>query len=146
MKKSLTFVLSLTIFSNIFAFDWPTGKVDSEKITNYFAQKTATSMSSYVTLKETEDVMCSDNGNTLIILENSNDDTDFFPSALGSAVIIRHDDNLISVYSNLDKESIKTSDYSITLFKHDQLAKTGTNTTFRFRKVIQLMEMHFILV
>ena len=132
MKKTLAISIILTLFSNIFAFDWPSAKVDSDKvkfdsdkITTYFAQKTGTSMGTFITLKETEEVQCSDNGNPLIILEDFNDDTDFFPSALGSAVIMRHDDNLISVYSHLDKDTITASNYDIKLAKHEQIAKTG---------------------
>ena len=127
MKKLLTIALTFSVFSNIFAFDWPTSKIESEKITTYFAQKSGNSMGTFVTLKETEEVLSSDNGNTLIILEDSKDDTDFFPSALGTAVIVRHDDNLISVYSHLDKYTIKTTDYSYNISKHDEIAKTGNS-------------------
>ena len=127
MKKLLTIALTFSVFSNIFAFDWPTSRIESEKITTYFAQKSGNSMGTFVTLKETEEVLSSDNGNTLIILEDSKDDTDFFPSALGTAVIVRHDDNLISVYSHLDKDTIKTTDYSYNISKHDEIAKTGNS-------------------
>ena len=34
------------------------------------------------------------------------DDSDFFPSTLGTSVILAHEDNLISVYGNLDSETI----------------------------------------
>ena len=127
MKKTLSLVLNILFFSAAFAFEWPSGKVDSEKITTFFAQKTGSSMGTFINIKETEEVKCSDNGNTLIILEDSKDDTDFFPSALGSAVIVRHDDNLISVYSHLDKDSIKTSDYSTLISKNEDIALTGTS-------------------
>ena len=38
------------------------------------------------------------------------DDNDFFPSTLGTAVILSHEDNLLSVYANLDSETLTVND------------------------------------
>ena len=57
-------------------------------------------------LSEPEEVKASETGYILAILTENNDDSDFFPSTLGSAVILSHEDNLLSVYGNLDSETI----------------------------------------
>lgn len=129
MKKIAAVIINLTLLAGIFAFEWPSEKADADKISTWFAQRSDTNMGTFINLKETEEVLCSDAGNTLIIIEDHNDDTDFFTSSLGAAVIVRHDDSLISVYSHLENSSIVTTDYSKTIQKSQVIAKTG-NTGF----------------
>ena len=125
MKKIFSITLALTVFSNLFSFDWPLKDVKSEQITGYFGQKNGSVPSTSLTISEAEEVISSDIGNTLIILEDSNDDTDFFPSALGTAIIMSQEDNLICVYSNLDRNAIQTRAYTKNIAKGEVLAKTG---------------------
>ena len=127
MKKIFSIALALTVFSNLFSFDWPLKDVKSEQITGYFGQKNGSVPSTSLTISEAEEVISSDIGNTLIILEDSNDDTDFFPSALGTAIIMSQEDNLICVYSNLDRNAIQTRAYTKNIAKGEVLAKTGTS-------------------
>ena len=128
MKKSaLTSVLILLFFLPLFAFDWPVDKLESSQITSYFAQKNGSNPSTSVIISEAEDVRSSDEGYTLIVMQDSKDDTDFFPSALGTAVIISHKDNLLSLYSNLDKDSLSVFESTNKISKSQKIAKTGNS-------------------
>lgn len=125
MKKILQLLLVFTFFSNLFGFDWPVKKIESENITTYFGQKNGIIPSTAVTISDVEEVVSSEDGNILIVIEDSSDDTDFFPSTLGSAVIMNQEDNLISVYSNLDRDTIQTREYTRKISKGDIIAKAG---------------------
>ena len=125
MKKILSITVILTLFSLLFCFDWPLKKVEAAQITGFFGQKNGSNPSTSVTISDAEDVISSDVGNTLAILEDSYDDTDFFPSALGSAIIMSQEDNLICVYSNLDRKTIQIRECTKTINKGEILAKTG---------------------
>ncbi len=126
MKKTVFSIsILLSVFSNLFCFDWPFQKVEASQITSFFGQKNGSLPSTSLIISDAEDVISSDEGNTLIVIEDSNDDTDFFPSALGTSVIVSHNDNLICVYSNLDRDSIRSRDYTKKLTKAEPIAKTG---------------------
>lgn len=110
MKKLLTgFILAALSFS-VFAFDWPQETVTKENIKSYFGQNRGNILSTSLVFKEPEDIKAADNGRILIILTENKDDSDFFPSTLGTAVIISHEDNLLSVYANMDTDTLSVND------------------------------------
>jgi len=108
MKKHLIilFTLILTVFS-ISAVEWPLAEQSEESIVSYFAQNTGGKISTSLLFKEPTEVQAVKDGRILIIMSDIEDDSEFFPSALGTSVIIAHNDDLISVYSNLDRDSVK---------------------------------------
>lgn len=124
-KQALITTLLLSVFSKPFCFDWPLKKVEASQISTFFGQKVGELPSTTMTISDAHEVLSSDTGNTLIVMEDSSDDTDFFPSALGTAIIVSHEDNLLCVYSNLDRDSVRTREYTRTIAKGDPIANSG---------------------
>lgn len=106
MKKLITLIiLTLTAFS-AFCFDWPQADVTKDSFNSYFGQNRGGVLSTSIIFSEPEEIKAAENGYITAIITESNDDSDFFPSTLGTAVIIAHNDELISVYGNLDAETL----------------------------------------
>ncbi len=106
MKKYLTFIAVILISLSAFAFDWPQAEVTNNSFNSYFGQNRGGILSTSIIFSEPEEVKAAENGYITAIITENNDDSDFFPSTLGTAVIIAHNDELISVYGNLDAETL----------------------------------------
>ncbi len=107
MKKILTFCIAL--FSNIcvFAFDWPqTEVVQSDKFYSYFGQLRGGTISSSLIFSDPSEIKAADNGKVAVVITDFQDDTSFFPSTLGNSIILTHKDNLLTVYGNIDYDTI----------------------------------------
>lgn len=107
--KKLSIFLLITIASvfSVFAIEWPQEEFNKEAIQSYFGQNLGNSISTSLIFKDPSEVKAINDGKVLIIMSDEADDSEFFPSTLGNAVILCHDDDLISVYANLDADSVK---------------------------------------
>jgi len=107
MKKLLvTAVTALILVSNAHTFDWPQEDISKASYNSYFGQNVGTLLSTSLIFAEPSEIKNAHDGNILAILTDEEDDSVFFPSTLGTSVIIAHDDNLLSVYGNIDKDTI----------------------------------------
>lgn len=106
IKRILLSTISLFVISKAFSFSWPQDEVTHESFNSYFGQNRGTIISTSVVFSEPEEVKAAETGYVLTILTESTDDSDFFPSTLGTAVILSHEDNLLSVYGNLDSSTV----------------------------------------
>ena len=99
MKKIFIFCLQILSFYT-FAFEWP----QEEKILSdsYFGQLRGNTISSSLIFANPSEIKASEEGDITIIIEEHNDDSDFFPSTLGNAVVVEHKDNILTVYGNID--------------------------------------------
>ena len=105
--KKLLLVLSLFMFSSsFFAVEWPQEEINKDSILSYFGQNIGGAISTSLIFKDPSEIKAINDGKVLIILSDEADDSEFFPSTLGNAVIICHEDDLISVYANLDSETV----------------------------------------
>ncbi len=106
MKKIIT-LLSMIFFSiSAFSFDWPQPEVTKNSFNSYFGQNRGGILSTSVVFSVPDQVKAAEDGYITAILTENSDDSFFFPSTLGTAVIISHSDDLISVYGNLDSETL----------------------------------------
>ncbi len=106
MKKLITLmIITLTAFA-AFCFDWPQADVTKDSFNSYFGQNRGGILSTSIIFSEPEEIKAAENGYITAIITENNDDSDFFPSTLGTAVIIAHNDELVSVYGNLDAETL----------------------------------------
>jgi hypothetical protein len=104
MKASRAFVTHVAFLSVAFlsaaslaALEWP---VEEVRIRSFFGQRDETRISRGIALDGADIVRAAGNGQRIIsIVQNRN--MTGFPSTLGNAVIIAHDDGLLSVYGNL---------------------------------------------
>lgn len=107
MKRFIISACILLISSIAFSFDWPQEKVvQSDQFYSYFGQLRGETISNSLIFSEISDVKAADDGYLTVIINEYSDHTDFFPSTLGNAVILSHTDNLLTVYGNIDSESI----------------------------------------
>lgn len=110
MKKIVS-ILILTLFTFcLFAFDWPQADVTEESCSSYFGQNRGDILSTSLVFGEPAEIKAADDGYILIIMTEQMDETDFFPSTLGTSIILSHEDNLLSVYGNLESESLTLND------------------------------------
>ncbi|MBO4629018.1 MAG: M23 family metallopeptidase [Treponema sp.] len=129
MKKIL-FVLSLFfVFTfSFFAVEWPQEEYNKDSILSYFGQNIGGAISTSLVFKDPSEVKAINDGKVLIILSDEADDSNFFPSTLGSAVIVCHEDDLISVYANLDSETVNENlDTKSSVKQGDIIGETGNS-------------------
>lgn len=110
MKKLFLSLISVFLISNLFAFDWPQDDVNQNTYSSYFGQNRGELLSTSLCFSEPGEIKAAEKGYILAIITEHNEDSDFFPSTLGTAVILAHDDNLLSVYGNIDLETISLRD------------------------------------
>ena len=103
MKKIAALIIFFTC-NNIFAFNWPqTQIIQSDQFYSYFGQLRGNTISNSLIFSDPSEVKAADDGKISIVISDFEDYTDFFPSTLGNAVIISHNDNLLTVYGNIDQ-------------------------------------------
>ena len=107
MKKIITLLITSFVSLSLFAFEWPLDNSEKNFLKSYFGQKRGNQISNSLIFTNPEPVKCIEDGKVLIIMSDEQDDSYFFPSSLGTCVIVAHDDSLISVYGNLDNESVQ---------------------------------------
>lgn len=109
MKKIfLTSAFVLCVFSQaLFGVEWPQEDITEASIISDFAQNIGGKISTSIIFEEPAEVKAIKDGKILIVMSDIEDDSVFFPSTLGTCVIVSHEDDLISVYSNLDRTSVK---------------------------------------
>ena len=101
------FFIFISSFS-LFAVEWPQEDYNNkDAFISYFGQNVAGRISTSLIFSQPSEIKAVKDGKVLIVMSDISDDSDFFPSTLGNSVIICHDDDLISVYANLDEESTK---------------------------------------
>lgn len=107
MRKILLSLIILNI-NLLFAFEWPIPDISNQWIFSYFGNNNGGIISTSLIFKDETSVVASEKGTILIKMQEQTEDTDFFPSTLGTTVIISHEDELLSVYGNLDSKSVST--------------------------------------
>lgn len=109
MKKRILCLCAVLVLliSAIFAFKWPVDDISTTNIQSYFGQYRGTSISSSFIFEEPGEIKTIGEGKLLIYFMEDNNETSMFPSTLGNTIIISHNDDLASVYGNLEKKSIE---------------------------------------
>ncbi len=106
MKRLYILLALIFIGFNGFCFDWPQDEVTKNSFNSYFGQNRGGLLSTSMIFSEPAEVKAAEEGYITAILTENADDSDFFPSTLGTAVILTHSDDLISVYGNLDEDTL----------------------------------------
>lgn len=134
MKKSLVLFFLISFSSLSFAFEWPQDELTKDSFNQYFGQNNANKLSTSITFSEPSEIKVAENGYILAILENDDDDSIFFPTTLGTTVILSHDDQLLSVYGNIDHDSLSLkNDNEVYIDSGAILGNTG-DTGFQTKK------------
>jgi hypothetical protein len=83
------------------AFEWPQRNVTASSFASSFAQLRGGLLSGSLVFRAPQEVFASDPVIVLALLREPDDGADSFFSPLGNAVIIDHNDDMITVYGNL---------------------------------------------
>ncbi len=106
MKKIILTIFCIFTAFKAFSFDWPQANVTKDSFNSYFGQNRGEILSSSIIFSEPEEVKAAEDGYIIAVLTENSDESDFFPSTLGTAVILAHNDDLLSVYGNLDAQTL----------------------------------------
>ena len=130
MKKFLLFssLFLMCISASLFSVEWPQEEHNSDSFISDFGQNTYGKMSTSVIFKDPSEVKAIKDGKVLVVMSDASDNAEFFPSTLGNAVILCHDDDLISVYANLDGETaIEAVGSKTNVQEGEKLGETGNS-------------------
>ncbi|MDD5789842.1 MAG: hypothetical protein PUE30_04890 [Spirochaetia bacterium] len=102
MKKLRIFTALFFLSANAFCFDWPQDEIMSDTFFNYFAHIRGGVVNPSIVFSDSGEVKTSGAGTVTAVLSEHDEEGDLFESTLGNAVIIAHEDSLVSVYANLN--------------------------------------------
>ncbi len=107
LKKTAVFsVVTLLSLGTAYGFEWPQENIDASSFYSYFAQLRGGTVCSSLIFSESAEVHAAEDGYVAAVIVEHTDDFGWFESTLGNAVIVSHEDNLVSVYANLDEDSL----------------------------------------
>lgn len=125
MKKTTVSVLSILLASSLFAFEFPFDEVKQDSFASNFGQFRGDTASTSLVFTNEGSVRALDEGKIIMYITEDDDDP-LFNSTLGSVIFIDHDDGIMSVYGNLDGESLEKNARSQYGFAKSQIiAETG---------------------
>ncbi len=105
MKKTLLSAAgTIFIITVAAAFNWPQNEILSDSFHSYFGQYRGGRLSSSLIFSDSEEIKVCEKGRVLAVLGEHNEDSELFESPLGNAMIVSHDDNMLTVYANLDED------------------------------------------
>ncbi len=105
MSRLFSFIIVAFFCAALFAFGWPVKNLDTESIVPTFAQNRKGKFNASLDFPNAQSALAADNGKIIAVITEHQNDGDWFESTLGNAAIISHNDDLISVYGNLDGQS-----------------------------------------
>jgi len=134
--KKLTAIASIILItvSSAFSFEWPQEEISKASYNSYFGQNVGNILSTSLTFAEPSEIKNAEDGNILVILTEEEDDSIFFPSPLGTSVILSHDDNLLSVYGNIDKDTITLKNEKDTFLDSGATIGMSGNSGYQTKK------------
>ena len=125
-SKIAAFSLGVLSASSLFAFSWPRSTSGGEVFAKSFGQNRAGTVSNGVVFQDESEVHTIDNGKIVAIISEHDDDMAWFESTLGTAIIVAHENQLCSVYANLDSAEIPEDVFTVDeLDAGTSLGKTG---------------------
>lgn len=104
MKKLRFFTAFLFLSARAFCFDWPQTEIMSDTFFNYFAHIRGGVINPSIIFSDSGEIKTSGAGTVTAVLSEHDEESSLFESTLGNAVIIAHEDSLVSVYANLNSD------------------------------------------
>jgi murein DD-endopeptidase MepM/ murein hydrolase activator NlpD len=128
MKKYLIPLL-LLVSVPLAAFNWPQDEIMSDSFYSYFGQLRGGTISTSLIFADTSDIRTADNGKVIAVISEYDDDSCFFPSTLGNAVILSHNSgNLLTVYGNIDGKMLTQNVYTADTVKAGSVLGSSGNS------------------
>lgn len=115
----------------IVSIDWPQDEVESDSFFSYFGQLRGGTISSSLVFASPSEIKAADDGELLIVIDDYADDTGFFPSTLGTSVILSHEGGLLTIYGNIDGETLPASVWNESTIKTGTVFGTSGNSAWQ---------------
>ncbi len=125
MKKIQSIAFFALMMLPLPAFDWPQQEVTAESFSSVFGQLRGDSLSNSLVFSEPADIAAIESGTVVATLGGNAGEMGWLHSPLGNAVILAHDDGLLSVYGNLDQVSI--DDEATRIVRGQTLGTSGSS-------------------
>lgn len=131
MKKSkqilfLTFSLFfVVIFAVCFAFNWPQTVESINSFSSFFGQPRGSAFTNSLIFENPSEILPAKDGEVIINLKNGIADMGWFESTLGNAVVLSHENDLLTVYGNLEEVYIEEN--TTTLQSEDVIGISGSS-------------------
>jgi len=133
IKKTALLLTIICSASLCFAFDWPQ-EILGEDFAAYFGQYRGNTINPSLIFKEKTTIKAASKGKTAAIIGSHSQEMGWFPSTLGDAILISHDNNLISVYANMDKTSIKNATKTSAPISDGETIGTSGNSAWQTKE------------
>lgn len=131
MKKiaiySAAAIITGAIATSAVAFNWPQEEIRSDKFYSYFAALRGGEVSTSLAFAEVSPLKAADTGRPTVVIDEYEDDTCFFPSALGVAVVMEHKGGILSVYGNIDGSTLTPDVYGHEIASGTPLGRSGNS-------------------
>ena len=106
MKKLLLLAVFFAFAFSAFCFDWPQKETESDSFYSYFGQLRGGTIGSSLIFKDNSDIKAADKGKVVALIKEHDNDFGWFESTLGNTVILEHQNQMFTVYANLDEDSV----------------------------------------
>lgn len=108
-KTFASAIISIAIVSicvNLIAFEWPQEEVTHESFSSVFGQLRNGIFNTSIVFSDPAEIKPCIKGNVVAVVGKNSGEMGWFESPLGNAVILAHEDELLSVYANLETVDI----------------------------------------
>lgn len=122
------FGLTASFAGDAHSFSWPAKEWDKAKSIFTFSQNRKDRFCQSLVLRGVQTASATDKGKIIAVITEKQSDGDWFESPLGNALIISHDDSLISVYGNLTPQSAAALSQKTCLEDEEALGQTGMSS------------------
>lgn len=133
--KKITKIISIAVSSALalsmgiaIAFEWPQKNTSTSSFMSYFGQFRGSIIETSMVYSKLDEVCAINSGNVVMQMEEHDDEMGWFESTLGSSLIIAHDNDIYTVYSNLNPETvIAAKDGAVPVIQGSILGKSGNS-------------------
>lgn len=124
------FVCAIILFfvSMVIAFDWPQSVAGTSEINKSFGELQGDIFNTSLIFSKAEDVQSTEAGQLMAILGQSSREMGWAPTTLGNAVILAHENNLLTVYGNLQDIDV---DANASFIAKNSVLGTGGNSAWQ---------------
>ena len=122
----LSLIMLFLVISLLSAFNWPQLIETNQDISTYFGQPRGSAFSNSIVFENPSEVKPAEDGYLLINLKTGIADMGWYENTLGNAVILAHENDLLTVYGNLEEIIIPESQESTIITKSQNLGYSGS--------------------
>lgn len=126
--KAIFTLALLPLANSAFSFSWPLSDWNKTRSIFTFSQNRKGAYCQSLIFEDAQNAVSADKGKVIAVITEKQGDGDWFESTLGNALIISHDDSLISVYGNLSEETAMDLTKKRVVDDEEELGKTGSSS------------------